>query len=130
MFVCCRSCFGGLFANILRGGETKPGGGDPTRDHIVCTLLKLVHKLVQVTLPARPTTVPSAAGLAMPHATPVSQNNASPAQATPQGNTPRLVGNLSEFHGEQGSGLVTHPSGQQVDSPLTDLSKITQAMGE
>ena len=118
---------------MLRGADSKPGTGDTTRDHIVCTLLKLVHKLVQVPLPGRSSNAPSAppvAVLTTVHATPLAQSNTStPAQATPQGNTPRLVGNLSLA--EHGSGMgVTHPSGQQVDSPLTDLSKITQALGK
>ena len=48
-----RSCFGGLFANLLRGGDSKSNLGDYSRDLLMCSLLKLVNALVQVQFPQR-----------------------------------------------------------------------------
>ena len=48
-----RSCFGGLFANLLRGGDSKSNLGDYSRDLLMCGLLKLVNALVQVQFPNR-----------------------------------------------------------------------------
>ena len=50
-----RSCFGGLFANLLRGGDSKSNYGDYSRDLLMCSLLKLVNALVQVQFPQRHT---------------------------------------------------------------------------
>ncbi|XP_067680641.1 baculoviral IAP repeat-containing protein 6-like isoform X2 [Haliotis asinina] len=51
--VSARSCFGGLFAGLLRGGDTRTGLGDASRDRLMCSLLKLVNILVQVNIPSR-----------------------------------------------------------------------------
>lgn len=51
--VSARSCFGGLFANLLRGGDSKSNLGDYSRDQLMCSLLKLVNALVQVQFPHR-----------------------------------------------------------------------------
>ncbi|XP_052766452.1 baculoviral IAP repeat-containing protein 6-like isoform X2 [Mya arenaria] len=48
-----RSCFGGLFASLLRGGESTSKNGDYNRDILVCSLMKLVNKLLQVIFPSR-----------------------------------------------------------------------------
>lgn len=41
-----RSCFGGLFASFLRGGDSK--ASDASRDLLMCSLLKLVNNLIQI----------------------------------------------------------------------------------
>ncbi|XP_062579414.1 baculoviral IAP repeat-containing protein 6-like [Saccostrea cucullata] len=41
-----RSCFGGLFASFLRGGDSKTS--DASRDLLMCSLLKLVNNLIQI----------------------------------------------------------------------------------
>lgn len=46
--VTASSCFGGLFASVL-GGETKQGK-PASWDALLCSLLKLVNKLVQTPL--------------------------------------------------------------------------------
>ncbi|XP_022103700.1 LOW QUALITY PROTEIN: baculoviral IAP repeat-containing protein 6-like [Acanthaster planci] len=48
----CRSCFGGLFASMLRpGGETRGAlNGDASRDLLMCQLLQLVGQLVKIPL--------------------------------------------------------------------------------
>jgi hypothetical protein len=43
-----RSCFGGLFASLLRGGDSKTAMGDASRDLLMCSLLKLVNSLIQI----------------------------------------------------------------------------------
>ena len=43
-----RSCFGGLFASLLRGGDSKSAMGDASRDLLMCSLLKLVNSLIQI----------------------------------------------------------------------------------
>ena len=48
-----RSCFGGLFASLLRGGDSRSNLGDYSRDLLMCSLLKLVNALVQVQFPQR-----------------------------------------------------------------------------
>ncbi|KAK3576772.1 hypothetical protein CHS0354_014586 [Potamilus streckersoni] len=48
-----RSCFGGLFASLLRGGDCRTGVGDTSRDLLMCSLLKLVCRLVSVQNSAR-----------------------------------------------------------------------------
>ncbi|XP_053375851.1 baculoviral IAP repeat-containing protein 6-like isoform X2 [Mercenaria mercenaria] len=48
-----RSCFGGLFASLLRGSDGSSRNGDSSRDSLMCSLLKLVNKLLQVNFPAR-----------------------------------------------------------------------------
>ena len=48
-----RSCFGGMFASLLRGGDSTSRNGDYSQDMLVCCLLKLVNKLLQVTFPSR-----------------------------------------------------------------------------
>ncbi|XP_030643061.1 baculoviral IAP repeat-containing protein 6 [Chanos chanos] len=45
-----RSCFGGLFANIIRPGDAKAVCGETTRDQLMFDLLKLVNALVQLPL--------------------------------------------------------------------------------
>ena len=49
--ISARSCFSGLFASLLRGGESRGAGGEASRDQLMCSLLRLVNKLVQVPLP-------------------------------------------------------------------------------
>lgn len=49
--ISARSCFSGLFASLLRGGDSRGAGGEASRDQLMCSLLRLVNKLVQVTLP-------------------------------------------------------------------------------
>lgn len=44
--VSARSCFGGLFASFLRGGDSK--SSDASRDLLMCCLLKLVNNLIQI----------------------------------------------------------------------------------
>ncbi|XP_022332916.2 dual E2 ubiquitin-conjugating enzyme/E3 ubiquitin-protein ligase BIRC6-like isoform X4 [Crassostrea virginica] len=41
-----RSCFGGLFASFLRGGDSK--SSEASRDLLMCSLLKLVNNLIQI----------------------------------------------------------------------------------
>ncbi|XP_076097651.1 dual E2 ubiquitin-conjugating enzyme/E3 ubiquitin-protein ligase BIRC6-like isoform X3 [Mytilus galloprovincialis] len=48
-----RSCFGGLFASLLRGGDSKTAMGDSSRDLLMCSLLKLVNSLIQIKLGSR-----------------------------------------------------------------------------
>ena len=48
-----RSCFGGLFASLLRGSDSRSNVGDCSRDLLMCSLLKLVNALVQVQFPQR-----------------------------------------------------------------------------
>ena len=48
-----RSCFGGLFASLLRGNDNRSNLGDYSRDLLMCSLLKLVNALVQVQFPQR-----------------------------------------------------------------------------
>lgn len=48
-----RSCFGGMFASLLRGGDSSSKNGDSSRDALICSLLKLVNKLLQVHFPVR-----------------------------------------------------------------------------
>ena len=43
-----RSCFGGMFASLLRGGDSKSVMGDASRDLLMCSLLKLVNSLIQI----------------------------------------------------------------------------------
>ncbi|KAL8592605.1 hypothetical protein ACOMHN_026535 [Nucella lapillus] len=63
--ISARSCFSGLFASLLRGGESRGSGGEASRDHLMCSLLRLVNKLIQVPLP----------GTAAPRATPAPSLN-------------------------------------------------------
>lgn len=51
--VSARSCFGGLFASMLRAGDSRTMMGDSNRDLLMCSLLKLVNILVQIPLPGR-----------------------------------------------------------------------------
>lgn len=45
-----RSCFGGLFASIIRPGDAKAVCGETTRDKLMFDLIKLVNALVQLPL--------------------------------------------------------------------------------
>lgn len=45
-----RACFGGLFANIIRPGDSKATCGETTRDQLMFDLIKLVNVLVQLPL--------------------------------------------------------------------------------
>lgn len=45
-----RSCFGGLFASIIRPGDAKAVCGETTRDKLMFDLIKLVNVLVQLPL--------------------------------------------------------------------------------
>ncbi|ESP03095.1 hypothetical protein LOTGIDRAFT_157060, partial [Lottia gigantea] len=45
-----RSCFGGLFATLLRGGS-RSVLGESSRDLLMCNLMKLINILIQVQLP-------------------------------------------------------------------------------
>ncbi|XP_070181060.1 dual E2 ubiquitin-conjugating enzyme/E3 ubiquitin-protein ligase BIRC6-like isoform X3 [Littorina saxatilis] len=49
--ISARSCFSGLFASLLRGEGARGSGGEASRDQLMCSLLRLVNKLVQVSLP-------------------------------------------------------------------------------
>lgn len=51
--VSARSCFGGLFASLLRGGDSKSGTGDSSRDLLMCSLLQLVNTLVKIQIQNR-----------------------------------------------------------------------------
>ena len=51
--VSARSCFGGLFASMLRAPDAKMSSGDTSRDVLMCSLLKLVNKLLQIPVPGR-----------------------------------------------------------------------------
>ena len=52
-----RHCFGGLFSNILRTGDSKTLSGEATRDSLMLSLLKLLNLLIQIELPRqRPST--------------------------------------------------------------------------
>lgn len=42
-----RSCFGGLFASLLRGVDSRSAPGDASRDLLMCSLLKLINQLIQ-----------------------------------------------------------------------------------
>ncbi|KAK6180714.1 hypothetical protein SNE40_008714 [Patella caerulea] len=48
-----RSCFGGLFTNLLRGGDSRSVLGESSRDLLMCNLMKLINILIQVQLPGR-----------------------------------------------------------------------------
>ncbi|KAL4237916.1 Baculoviral IAP repeat-containing protein 6 [Mactra antiquata] len=48
-----RSCFVGVFASLLRGNDGSSKNGDSSRDSLMCSLLKLVNKLLQVHFPSR-----------------------------------------------------------------------------
>ncbi|XP_038074812.1 baculoviral IAP repeat-containing protein 6-like [Patiria miniata] len=49
--VSARSCFGGLFASMLRPGESRGAiTGDASRDLLMCQLLQLVNQLVKIPL--------------------------------------------------------------------------------
>lgn len=48
-----RSCFGGMFANLLRGSDSRSNLENSNRDVLMCSLLKLVNSLVQIKLPER-----------------------------------------------------------------------------
>ncbi len=45
-----RSCFGGLFASMLRPGDVRSSGGEASRDVLMCSLLQLVNQLIKVPL--------------------------------------------------------------------------------
>lgn len=47
-----RSCFGGLFASLLRGGDSRSSSGDVSRDMLMSSLLRLVNSLLQIKRPA------------------------------------------------------------------------------
>ncbi|XP_077994932.1 dual E2 ubiquitin-conjugating enzyme/E3 ubiquitin-protein ligase BIRC6-like isoform X2 [Glandiceps talaboti] len=49
-----RSCFGGLFASMLRPGDSKSTQGEASRDMLMCYLLRLVSHLVEVPLKQEP----------------------------------------------------------------------------
>ena len=49
--VSARSCFGGLFANILRPGDPKSMSGEASRDSLMFSLLRLVNVLIKIKLP-------------------------------------------------------------------------------
>lgn len=101
---------------MIHSSDGKTGNGDASRDALVCGLLKLVNNLVQIAVPAR--THGARAGSTTQAATPGS---------TSAQNSPQLSVDTSRIL--EHDGLVTHPTGEQVDSPLTDLSKMTQALG-
>lgn len=48
-----RSCFAGLFAGLLRGNDGSSRNGVCSRDSLMCSLLKLVNKLLQLHFPTR-----------------------------------------------------------------------------
>ncbi|OWF45700.1 baculoviral IAP repeat-containing protein 6-like isoform X2 [Mizuhopecten yessoensis] len=43
-----RSCFGGLFASLLRGVDSRSSPGDASRDSLMCSLLRLINSLIQI----------------------------------------------------------------------------------
>ncbi|XP_069118544.1 baculoviral IAP repeat-containing protein 6-like isoform X2 [Argopecten irradians] len=43
-----RSCFGGLFASLLRGADSRSSPGDASRDSLMCSLLRLINSLIQI----------------------------------------------------------------------------------
>ena len=43
-----RSCFGGLFHGLLRGGESRAAVGEISRDRLLCNMLRLVNNLMQI----------------------------------------------------------------------------------
>ena len=101
--VSARSCFGGLFASMLRPADAKAENGDASRDSLMCNLLKLVNILVQIMLPGR---------------------NNQPGQTgrrSAAGSTSSTV----EMDTEASGGVTGLPT---QDSPLPDSSKISQGL--
>lgn len=43
-----RTCFGGLFASLIRGGDSRSSTGEMSKDILVCNLMKLVNMLVKI----------------------------------------------------------------------------------
>ena len=48
--ISARSCFGGLFASMLRPGEVRSNTSEANRDLLMCYLLQLVNQLVKIPL--------------------------------------------------------------------------------
>jgi len=53
--VSARSCFGNLFASLLSEANGNKSSGEASRDLLMCSLLKLVSKLLKLALPRRAT---------------------------------------------------------------------------
>ena len=102
--VSARSCFGGLFASMLRPADAKAENGDASRDSLMCNLLKLVNILVQIILPGR---------------------NNQPGQTGRSRSTAGSTSSTVEMDTEASGGVTELPT---QDSPLPDSSKISQGL--
>lgn len=139
--VCCRStsdngvnarsCFGGMFASLLRGGDSSSLNGDSSRDSLICSLLKLVNKLLQVHFPVRygrtvtvsadghgESSLSGTAGLSEPVP---DWAKLSQALATSTPRSPSLVGQSDEEKAEASQ------SSEQDGNPQTDEQKTESA---
>ncbi len=105
--VSARSCFGGLFANMLKSSDPKSVNGDASRDGLMCNLLRLVNVLVQISLPGRG-----------------SVNQTPP--APPPRRTP-FSAQLSNQQARDAPADLSSVSSVE-DSPISDSSKISQGL--
>ena len=109
--VSARSCFGGVFTNMLRSSDSKVENGDASQDSLMSNLLKLVNILVQISLPGR------------------GSNHASsgPGGSNGPGLSSRRGGNNTslEIDTETANGAVAD---MIVDSSLSDARKISQGL--
>ena len=104
--VSARSCFGGLFASVIKPADAKSDNGDASRDSLMCNLLKLVNILVQIALPGR------------------SNQNTTAGQSTRR-STVSSSSSVTEIDTEVSGGVNEVPA---QDSPLPDSSKISQGL--
>ena len=111
-----RSCFGGMFASLLRGGDSFSRNGDSSRDSLICSLLKLVNKLLQVHFPAR---YGSRVSGADNHSEAMSTSSAGPVTSSLHGSS--LVGQSDEEKAEAGQ------TSEQDTNPQTDEQKTESA---
>lgn len=137
--VSARSCFGGMFASLLRGSDSSSRNGDSSRDSLICSLLKLVNKLLQVHFPVRfggrattaseshPEPLSGASvGLSEPVSDAAKLSQALATAASPRGtslfnpSTPNLIGQSDEEKAEAGQANNEQEANSQTDEQKTE----------
>ena len=114
-----RSCFGGLFASLLRGSDSRSAQGDCSRDLLMCSLLKLINSLIQIRVtPPRVMRLASVGLDASAAAEPQTPTSTSMSEAVPD--SEKLVQALATSTPAPPVRLSDEEKGRQTDEQKTE----------
>ena len=126
-----RSCFGGLFASLLRGGDSSTRNGDVSRDSLMCSLLKLVNALLTVQYPSRHGRRISASldGMSETHASSEPQTDSSKLSQALATSSPHVRAGLSQSDEEKSSEQSSEQAMPQTDEQKTESAHQERSSG-